>query len=65
MSEEQKKDECCSTNPASGCGCCCKMKKVVLGVILVLGIFMLGYAVGKGCLFSGACAQKMCPLPQH
>lgn len=63
MTDEHKKDECCSPNSNKGHGCC-GTKKMVVGILLVLFIFMCGYVVGKGyCPF--ACSGKMCPLVQH
>ncbi len=57
MSEEKKKDECCSTTK-SGCGCGC-VKKVIVMTIAALLLFGFGYCVGKG----NFCKQsKMCPI---
>ncbi len=65
MKEEAKKEECCGGETKKNCGCCCGIKKLVLGVLLVLFIFFCGYVTGKGyCPFS-SCSTKMCPITKQ
>ena len=55
MTEETKKDSCCHT------GGCCFGKKFIIGILLGILLFGLGFCLGK----SNVCAMQMCPISQQ
>ena len=59
---EAKDEKSCSTH---GCGCCCCCgKKALMGVLLAILLFGLGYCLGKGSLCHSMGGAKFCPFTQ-
>jgi len=58
MTEEAKKDACCSDTSSKNC---CHGKKAIVGILLGLLLFSLGFFMGK----SNVCPWQVCPISQH
>lgn len=60
MSNE-KKDGCCDgtaeNKSTGGCGCCCKVKKLIFAMVALGLVFMAGMMFAKSCPLG----QKVCP----
>jgi hypothetical protein len=51
MNEEAKKEACCDSSHA-----CCKGKKLIVGVLLGLLLFGVGFCLGKSGICPGICS---------